>query len=306
MPSLLERGVTAGAAFTRWVASGRPLRSAEEIARLYDQVCGPCDHRQPTADPNVSWCRQCGCRLARNSGGMNKLAMATERCPLDKWKESAVTKVTTDTPVEDVKRIVRETPPGGWPSGFLDFPNVRKAFREMLDEFIAGIASYPGGYSGRGIVVSVNAKGGWSSGKNLQHGYLPGAWVLVKELRRLGCELPITFAYLGDLEWDRYLTRLVAPLGVTCLDLRGCEKTDPMRILAGWETKVYAMLKAPYAECMFLDADNLPLRDPTYLFDDPHYQQHGAMFWPDVPPSRRKEWVPPLLWDSVGLEYRPY
>jgi hypothetical protein len=79
-----------------------------------------------------------------------------------------------------------------------------------------------------------------------------------------------------------------------------------MRVLAGWETKVYAMLKAPYAECLFLDADNVPVRDPTFLFDDRNYQQHAAMFWPDVPPSRRKEWVPPLVWDSVGLTYRHY
>lgn len=30
-----------------------------------------------------------------------------------------------------------------------------------------------------------------------------------------------------------------------------------------------------------LDADNLPLRDPTYLFASPHALQHGAMFWLD-------------------------
>ena len=30
-----------------------------------------------------------------------------------------------------------------------------------------------------------------------------------------------------------------------------------------------------------LDADNLPLRDPSYLFDSPHNLQHGAMFFMD-------------------------
>lgn len=212
--------------------------------------------------------------------------------------------VTTDTPVSEVRQIVRTQPPGGWPDRFIDYPNVRQAFRELLDETVDSLSGCPGGYAGRGVVVSVNAKNGWSSGKRLDHGYLPGAWVLVKELRRLGCTLPITFAYLGPLEWDPYLTRLFAPLGVKCIDLRECERTDPMRCLAGWETKVYAMLKAGYAECLFLDADNVPVRDPTFLFDDPRYKATGAIFWPDVPPQKRSEWVPPIVWDSIGLAYR--
>lgn len=227
-------------------------------------------------------------------------------CPLFP-PESAMPELTTDTPIPDVKARIATQPPGNWPAGFIDFPNVRQAFRELLDEHVANLPPRPeGSYHGRGIVVSVNAKSGRSSGKMLNQGYFPGAWVLVHELRRLGCQLPITFAYLGPLEWDHYLTRLVAPLGVTCLDLRECEQRDPMRILAGWETKVYAMLHAGYAECLFLDADNVPIHDPTYLFDDPAYQQTGAMFWPDVKPSRREEWLPALVWDSVGLAYRPY
>jgi len=31
-----------------------------------------------------------------------------------------------------------------------------------------------------------------------------------------------------------------------------------------------------------LDADNLPLRDPAYLFTSPHNVQHGNMFWVDL------------------------
>lgn len=36
------------------------------------------------------------------------------------------------------------------------------------------------------------------------------------------------------------------------------------------------------AQVLMLDADNLPLRDPTYLFDAPHHVLHGAMFWLDL------------------------
>jgi alpha 1,2-mannosyltransferase len=58
-----------------------------------------------------------------------------------------------------------------------------------------------------------------------------------------------------------------------------------------------------------LDADNLPLKDPTYLFQAPHIAQHGVMAWLDL-------WSPELSsstfvgWDSVyplvGLNKQPY
>src|SRR5262249_38949496 len=144
----------------------------------------------------------------------------------------------------------------------------------------------------------------WSSGKNLPQGYLPGAWVLASELRRLGCALPITFAHLGPAEWDPRLTRLVRPLGVETLDLEEEARQDPMRILAGWETKVFAILHAPYEEVLFLDADNVPARNPAFLFDDPHYKQAGAVFWPDLPPYDRAEWLPEAVWKNVGLGKR--
>ena len=128
--------------------------------------------------------------------------------------------------------------------------------------------------------------------------------MLVHELRRLGCTLPITFAHLGPAEWDPCLTQLVRALGVDTLDLAEAARRDPMRILAGWEAKVFALLHAPYEEVLFLDADNLPLRDPSFLFADPHYQDAGAVFWPDLPPHDRPEWLPQVVWNNVGLAKR--
>jgi hypothetical protein len=31
-----------------------------------------------------------------------------------------------------------------------------------------------------------------------------------------------------------------------------------------------------------MDCDTFALKDPTPLFDDPFYRQHGAYFWPDI------------------------
>jgi len=166
-------------------------------------------------------------------------------------------------------------PINGDPADWRALPEWKRAFLHVLDERCAAVEPYPRDrFAGRGIVICASAKAGWSSGKNLPQGYLPGAWVTVNELRRLGCTLPITLAFLGFEEFDESVRRLFEPLGCDTLDLRWLYWwTDPMRILAGWETKIYAIQHAPYEEVLFIDADNVPVVDPTYLFDAPRYRQ---------------------------------
>lgn len=84
-PSLAARAVSLARATTKWLVSGRPLRAGEEVARLYDHVCVPCEHREPATDEDISWCRKCGCRLSRTDRVFHKLMLATEHCPLGKW-----------------------------------------------------------------------------------------------------------------------------------------------------------------------------------------------------------------------------
>jgi hypothetical protein len=206
--------------------------------------------------------------------------------------------------VVEMMEYIRYCPPGQWPLDWHGWDNVRRAHIELMHEFINNIPPYPEGrWHGRGIVTCVNAKPGLSSGKNLTNGYLPSAWCMVNELRRHGCDLPVTFCYLGPLEWDHTLTRLVELLNVSVIDLREREKEDHCRILAGWESKMYGVIHSPYEEVLFIDADNLPLRDPTYMFGAQQFRHYGAIFWPDVPPYDRKEWLPSEVWANIGLPY---
>lgn len=203
--------------------------------------------------------------------------------------------------------LIRKAPPGNWPGDWAKWDCTRDAFLILLQEMIDTCPEYPAGkYQDRGIVISVNAKPGHSSGKNLPQGYFPGAWVTVKELRRLGCNLPITFTYMGALEWDPKLTELVKSLGVDCIDLKEIEEKDPRRprILAGWESKCYGVIHSPYEKVLYLDADNIPQQDPTFLFDSSQFKYYGSIFWPDVPPYDRAEWLPECVWRNVGLTYR--
>jgi hypothetical protein len=173
--------------------------------------------------------------------------------------------------VEQMADLIRHAPPGPWPPGWASWANTNAAMRLLADEFAQQLLPHHDAYpEDRGIVI---AAGGLT--------YLPGAWVCIRLLRHLGCTLPIQLWHLGPDECDPYFRRLIAPYNATTVDARTLERIHPCRILCGWELKPYAALHSPYNEVLFLDADNCPTRDPTYLFDAPPYKEHGAAFWPD-------------------------
>lgn len=108
-----------------------------------------------------------------------------------------------------------------------------------------------------------------------------------------------TWEYMGDNECDPYMKRLLAPLGVECVDARKLEREHSCRILCGWELKPYAALHSPFAEVLFLDADNGVVRDPTYLFDEPESLRTGAVFWPDYASSTHTS----DIWQIFGMDH---
>ena len=130
--------------------------------------------------------------------------------------------------------------------------------------------------------------------------YLPCAWVCVRMLRWLGCTLPIELWHLGEREMPAEVRELLAPHGVTCMDARTLLPKHPARRLHGWELKCYAILHSRFAEVLLLDADNVPVIDPTYLFDAPEYREKGAVLWPDFERLHRDR----PIWEMLGIEYR--
>lgn len=69
-------------AVRRWVAHGRPTRSATEIEALFEEHCSKCKRY----DPVKHSCKNCGCVVSTDSTPLkNKLAMATEPCPLGRF-----------------------------------------------------------------------------------------------------------------------------------------------------------------------------------------------------------------------------
>lgn len=145
---------------------------------------------------------------------------------------------------------------------------IQWAHKQLLDEAAAKEYPIPDNLSGRGIVIP-------ASGEL----YFNCAYVSAFMLRSLRCNLPIQFWYWPN-ELTEYQIKTAEKLGVECV-CTSTVKIQP-RIKGGWELKPFAIINSSFSEVIMMDADNLPVVDPTFLFDDPRYKEVGTVFWPDV------------------------
>ncbi|GAB9471928.1 hypothetical protein Gpo141_00009124 [Globisporangium polare] len=105
---------------------------------------------------------------------------------------------------------------------------------------------------------------------------IAGVYAVIRLLRHLGCALPVE-VWIDPLEMHAkhsILLELVKHHGVF---LRTIEDPSATKFHA----KPYTIYHSRFESVLFLDSDNLPARDPTYLFGTPEFQKFGAIFWPD-------------------------
>lgn len=162
--------------------------------------------------------------------------------------------------------------------------------RQRLEQCVAVEDIYPAErFSGRGIVLCAGGER-----------YFTNAYVCASILRMHGCRLPIQFWHLGAREMSGEMRKLVTHLNIECVDAFSLRTKYPARILNGWELKPYALIHSPFEEVLLLDADNVAVRNPEYLFAADQYVQTGAIFWPDVGRLKASR----AIWDIVGVTYR--
>jgi hypothetical protein len=165
--------------------------------------------------------------------------------------------------------------------------NSAETIARYVGEKLPGEIYPEGQFAGRGVVM---VAGG------LKYGVC--AWVAIRALRHVGCSLPIEVWYRGAEERQPALEELTAAYGVTWIDAFAVrDTTHPHARLNGWECKPYAIQWSRFAEVLFVDADNVAVRDPSYLFDAPQYLADGTVLWPDyarMAPKRE-------AWQVFGL-----
>jgi hypothetical protein len=165
------------------------------------------------------------------------------------------------------------------------------AFQEVV-QFAARISSdqRDGAQSlvageGRGIVIP---------GGGIKQ--LANVWVLLRTLRWLGCKLPVEIMYVGASEMSAQFVDAAQRLGDTTLtDILWFPESQGLA-LRGWPLKIRALMHSRFAEVIMLDADNVPLVDPTFLFSSGQYTSSGALFWHDF--TSDPHWISPEFWDA--------
>ncbi|KAF1778270.1 Nucleotide-diphospho-sugar transferase [Phytophthora cactorum] len=105
---------------------------------------------------------------------------------------------------------------------------------------------------------------------------LQSVYASVRSLRSMGCTLPVELWYKRSETNPSHplLRELTGRYGAYVREIR-----DPRA--SKFYTKTYAVFYSAFDQVLLLDADNFAVRDPTYLFDTPQFQNDGAIFWPD-------------------------
>ena len=78
IPPIWIRGWNFAGAMTRYLASGRKRCTRKQIDKRL-AICQACPHLVN------DHCRKCGCACNEENKLMNKLALASSRCPIGKW-----------------------------------------------------------------------------------------------------------------------------------------------------------------------------------------------------------------------------
>lgn len=165
------------------------------------------------------------------------------------------------------------------------------ALHDRQDEAIrAARACEPPAFEGQGIVMVAGGPRCYTN-----------AYVALTILRSvLDCRLPIQIWYLGPDEMSPEMARILRKFDVDLVDALAIRKRIPVRRLGPWECKAFAILHSPFRHVLLLDADNMPLREPSFLFQSPEYADHGAIFWPD----NQSHLEDSPVWELFRVPYR--
>ena len=132
--------------------------------------------------------------------------------------------------------------------------------------------------------------------------YLPSAYIAIRHLRSLGCGLPIQLWCLNSAEIPSFWTKLASTFDVETVNAGSAPFAGDFPRLGGYECKIHAITACPFEHVLLLDADNIPLQNPTFLFDSPQFATYGQVFWPDFPyPAGHKFAIRSRAWTDLKL-----
>ena len=111
--------------------------------------------------------------------------------------------------------------------------------------------------------------------------YFLNAYLNFRLLREKGCVMPFEWCYLGAEMTSAQIREAKQIPNLRLVNLGG-RNTNNSKDKGGWQSKIEAIVQSRFDEILFLDADSFPRSDPEYMFQEPLYVKHGAVFWPDM------------------------
>jgi alpha 1,2-mannosyltransferase len=156
------------------------------------------------------------------------------------------------------------------------------ATRKAHEKVIKALPNYPdGAYNGRGIVILAGGQ------------YSEYASTALGMLRELNSSLSVE-VWMANREEERagWCTEL-AREGMACRFLSDYMSGSVMPSPFQW--KIMAMIFSSFKDILFLDADNIPLMAPDFMFDTEGYKEYGVTIWPDYWKHTGPPWLPYII-----------
>jgi len=149
----------------------------------------------------------------------------------------------------------------------LNLKNSHKTYLEkMPKKFPENIESQ---FNGNGILYAGGGKYNWL------------VLLSIKMLRDLGSILPIEVFIPNEAEYSVDLCDRIFPIfGAKCILMSNYLDIKKIKI-KGYQLKSMALLLTSFENVLMLDSDNLPLKNPDYLFINEPFLSYPMIIWPD-------------------------
>ncbi len=162
-----------------------------------------------------------------------------------------------------------------------------EASRDSHVEILRSIPPYPRNvFSGRGIVMLAGGR------------YSSFATTGLGMLREIGSKLPIEVWVKDHTEEKEGWCDEIKKEGMACR--RISDYMDVSSNKHGYQLKISSILFSSFEEVLFLDADNVPVRNPDGIFEAKSYTDTGVVLWQDYWKHSGSPWLPYVVGISVG------
>lgn len=149
------------------------------------------------------------------------------------------------------------------------------------------LVSYPSQlFSGKGIVMLAGGR------------YTSFAMTGLGMLREVGSKLPVEVWVKDETEENEDWCEELAKEGMACRKLSDYMDTELLE--HGYQLKICSIIFSSFEQVLFLDADNIPVKNPDVIFKSKSFTDTGVVMWPDY----WKHTGSPMLPYIVGLSDR--